>query len=69
MGQDVDLLIVMPDGVHRRKIAQKLYLDLKGLEVAFDLLVATPDDLLKNQENRGLIYAQILKEGEELYAA
>ena len=66
---DVDLLVVMPEGVHRRRIAQLLYQNITGLGVPFDILVATPEDLRKHKDNIGLIYRAILKEGREVYAA
>jgi predicted nucleotidyltransferase len=66
---DIDLLVVMPEGVHRRRIAQFLYQKIIGLGVPFDILVATPDDLQKHKNNIGLIYRTILQEGEEVYAA
>ena len=46
---DIDLLIVMPEGTHRRQTAQKLYREIKGLAVPFDIVVATAQDL----ENTG----------------
>lgn len=66
---DADLLIVVPEGTPRRLTAQRLYLELRGIELPFDLLVVTPDLLEKHQNNPGLIYATIMKEGKELYAA
>ena len=51
---DVDLLVVMPDGVHRRKVAQKLYRESRGIGVPFDILVATPEDLERHKDNIGL---------------
>jgi len=66
---DIDLLVVMPEGVHRRRIAQFLYQKIIGLGVPFDILVATPDDLQKHKNNIGLIYRTILQEGREVYAA
>ncbi len=66
---DIDLLIVMPEGVHRRRIAQLLYQNISGLGVPFDILVATPGDLQKYKDNIGLIYRAILDEGREVYAA
>ncbi len=66
---DIDLLVVMPEGVHRRKTAQDLYQRIRGIGVPFDLLVATPSDLEKHKENIGLIYRTILAEGKEVYAA
>ena len=66
---DVDLLVVMPDGVHRRHTAQRLYREIRGAGVPFDVLVATPTDLEKHKDNIGLIYRTILREGREVYAA
>ena len=66
---DIDLLVVMPEGVHRRKTAQFLYKQIKGLGVPFDIIVATPEDLEKHKDNIGLIYRTVLNEGWEIYAA
>ena len=66
---DVDLLVVMPEGVHRRKTAQELYRRLTGVGVPFDILVATPGDLERHHDNIGLIYRTVLREGREIYAA
>lgn len=66
---DIDVLVVMPDGVHRRKTAQLLYQGITNLGVPFDILVATPDDLEKHKNNIGLIYHSLLHEGVEVYAA
>ena len=64
---DIDLLVVMPEGVHRRRTAQKLYREIKGLRVPFDIVVATAQDLEKHKDNDGLIYKNALKEGIEVY--
>jgi predicted nucleotidyltransferase len=66
---DIDLLVVMPEGVHRRRIAQLLYQKIIQLGVHFDILVATPADLQKHKDKIGLIYRTILQEGREVYAA
>ncbi|MBT4136884.1 MAG: nucleotidyltransferase domain-containing protein [Candidatus Latescibacteria bacterium] len=66
---DIDVLIVMPEGVHRRKTAQLLYREIRGLGVPFDILVTTPKNLEKHKNNIGLIYQTILREGKEVYAA
>lgn len=66
---DIDLLVVMPDGVHRRRTAQELYQKIRGVGVPFDLVVATPRDLEEHKDNPGLIYRTILEEGKEVYAA
>ncbi len=64
---DIDLLVVMPEGVHRRRTAQKLYREIKGLRVPFDIVVATAQDLEKHKDNDGLIYKNAIKEGIEVY--
>jgi uncharacterized protein len=66
---DLDLLIVMPEGAHRRHTAQLLYRRISGLGVPFDLVVATPSDLERHKDNLGLAYRTVLQEGKELYAA
>jgi uncharacterized protein len=66
---DVDLLVVMPEGAHRRRTAQALYRKLRGFGVPVDLVVTTEGDLDCHRDNPGLIYRTILQEGKELYAA
>jgi uncharacterized protein len=66
---DIDLLVVMPNGTHRRHTAQRLYASIHHVSVPFDLLVATPSDLDRHCRNVGLIYSAILEEGVEVYAA
>lgn len=67
-GSDIDVMVVMPDGTHRRKTAQLLYKEIVGLGVPFDIVVTTPNTLKKHENNIGLIYATVLKEGIEVYA-
>jgi len=66
---DIDVLVVMPEGVHRRHTAQHLYRQIRGLGVPFDILVATPGDLARHKDDLGLIYRTVLQEGREVYAA
>ncbi len=66
---DIDVLVVMPEGVHCRRTAQLLYRQIRGLGVPFDILVTTPSTLEKHKDNIGLIYRTVLKEGREIYAA
>jgi len=66
---DVDLLVIMPEGTQRRATAQKLHKEISGIGIPFDVLVATPSDILKHKDNIGLIYRSALREGREVYAA
>lgn len=65
---DVDLLVVMPKGAHKRRTAQRLYRTLRGLPVPVDLLVTTEKDLARHKDNPGLVYRTIVQEGRQLYA-
>jgi len=64
---DLDILVVMPEGTHRRRTAQKLYREIKGISVPFDIVVATPSDLEKHRNNPGL--KTILEEGRTIFTA
>ena len=66
---DIDLLVVVPDGTHRRRTAQKLYRDIRNAGVPFDVVVATSLDIEKHKDNIGLVYRSALREGKEVYAA
>jgi len=66
---NIDVLVVMPEGIHCRRTAQLLYRQIRGLGIPFDILVTTPSTLEKHKDNVGLIYRTILKEGREIYAA
>jgi len=65
---DIDLLVIMPEGVHKRRTSQHLYLNIKNIDVPFDILVTTNSDLMLHKDDIGLIYKSILKEGKEVYA-
>ncbi len=69
MGSDVDVLVVVPDGIHRRKAAQQISVNLVGFGLPVDVVVATPSDLERYGDSPGLIYREIVREGRELYAA
>ena len=66
---DLDVLVVMPEGTHRRHTAQDIYQNLFGIAIPVDIVVATPTDLEKHKDTIGLIYRTILREGREVYAA
>jgi predicted nucleotidyltransferase len=66
---DVDLLVVMPEGTHRRHTAMFLHSQFHGIPLSVDVLVATPSDLERYRDSVGLIYGTILREGQYIYAA
>ncbi|MBM3146744.1 MAG: nucleotidyltransferase domain-containing protein [Actinobacteria bacterium] len=66
---DFDLLVVMPDGTHRRRTAQYLYAHLGSDRPPVDLVVATETDIELHGDTPGYIYRAALREGKELHAA
>jgi predicted nucleotidyltransferase len=66
---DVDLLVVMPDGAHRRRTAQRLHRALAGLGVAKDIVVVTESDVRQFADEPSLVIRPALGEGKELYHA
>jgi predicted nucleotidyltransferase len=66
---DLDVLVVMPDGIHRRKTAQEIYRHLWGFGFAKDIVVVTESDVREYGSNPYMIIKNALEEGKELYHA
>ena len=66
---DLDILVVMPDGIHRRKTAKTIYRRLGGLGISKDVVVVTESDVREYRENPSLVLYPALREGRELYRA
>lgn len=66
---DLDILVVMPDGVHRRQTAQTLYRHLPAIGMGKDIVVVTESDVRDYGENPSLVLYPALREGKEVYAA
>jgi len=66
---DLDLLVIMPDGVHRRRTAQAIYRSLTGLGIAKDIVVVTESDVREYGENPSLVLCPALRDGREIYCA
>jgi len=66
---DIDLLVVKEGPVHRRHLAQEIYMRLAGVGQPVDVVVAVPDDLERYGRSPGLVYRWALEEGKEVYAA
>ena len=69
INSDIDLLVVIPSGMHRRNTAQKIYRNMIGVGFAADIIVVTEDDIEKFKNNMEMIIQPALKEGKLLYAA
>jgi uncharacterized protein len=68
-GSDLDLLVVVPDGVHRRRTAQAIYRTLGGIGFAKDIVVATESDIRQFGQNPSLVLFSALRQGREIYHA
>lgn len=66
---DLDLLVVMPDGIHRRETSRIAYRALRGLGISKDVIVVTQQDLSDYGQEPSLVIAPALAEGKELYHA
>jgi predicted nucleotidyltransferase len=66
---DIDLLVVKADVEHRRRLAQKLHLELYGIAAAVDIVVVTPEDIDYLSGKVGTVVTPALNEGREIYAA
>lgn len=66
---DLDLLVVVRDGVHRRRTAQAIYKSLRGIGFAKDIVVATESDVRRFEDNPSLVIHPALTQGKEIYHA
>jgi predicted nucleotidyltransferase len=66
---DIDLLVVVTEGTNRRTTSARLYGEIRGVRTPFDIVVATPSDLERRRGEDGLVYADIARDGREVYAA
>lgn len=66
---DIDLLVIVPTGMHRRHTAQKIYRNMIGAGFAADIVVVTEEDVALYKERNGMIIMPALTDGRVLYAA
>ena len=66
---DLDVLVIMPDGTHRRKTSQEIYRRMWGFGFAKDIVVVTESDVQEYSANPYMIIKNALEEGRELYHA
>jgi predicted nucleotidyltransferase len=66
---DLDLLVVVRDGTHRRRTASHIYHCLCGLGYPKDVVVVTQEDVNQYGDNPSLIIRAALAGGRELYHA
>jgi predicted nucleotidyltransferase len=65
---DVDFLIVMPVKGSKREKMLEMQLALDDILVAKDIIVVTPDEMLRHRDIPGTIEQPAVLEGQVLYA-
>jgi predicted nucleotidyltransferase len=66
---DVDVMVVMPQGVDHHQTAGLIYMQFGGLGYPVDVIVATPEQLDRYRDDIGFVYYDVIREGKEIYAA
>jgi len=66
---DIDLLVVVPNGLHRRRTAQNIYRNLLGVGFAADIVVVNEEDIEKFRNVEGSVIRPAVTEGRIVYAA
>ena len=67
-GSDVDLLVIMPVTGSKREKRVEMRVALHDITVAKDILLATPEEVLRDKDLVGTIIRPALREGKVLYA-
>ena len=66
---DLDLLVVMPDGMDRLETAYRAHRCLRGLECAADIVVVSESEVAALKDNPSLVIHTALTEGTEVHHA
>jgi predicted nucleotidyltransferase len=66
---DLDMLVVVPDGLPQQEIWNRAHAVMRRYGIATDLVVVSEGILAKYVDSPGLVYEQALREGKELYHA
>ena len=66
---DLDVLVIKSGDYHRGKLTERIYMALRGLGAAVDVIVAKPEDIDRYGESSALVFSAALREGKVLYVA
>lgn len=64
---DLDILVVIPSGIHRRVTARAIYRNLIGVGFAVDLVVVNEEDIERYKDNIGMVIKPALDQGRVIY--
>ncbi len=66
---DLDFLVIVSNGTHRRKTAQMIYKNLIDVGFAADIIVVTEEDVETYKDFDGTVIKPALTEGNLIYDA
>jgi len=64
---DLDLLVVLPQVEHKRKITIQIGNSLSNLQISKDIVVTTPEEIAQYGKTVGNILRPALQEGKTVY--
>lgn len=68
VGSDVDLLVIMPVSGSKRAKQLEMRVALHDIAVPKDIILVTPDEVVRRRDIVGTIIRPALREGKVLYA-
>ncbi len=69
MDSDIDVLVVLPDVGDKRGMAVEIMRTLRDLPIGVDVVVTTPDEIVRRGRLIGTILRPALVEGKVIHAA
>ena len=68
MGRDSDVdLLIIREGGHCWKLVGRMYRKLRGVGVAVDAIVVSPEDVERYKDSHALVIKPALREGRVVY--
>ncbi|MCX6131673.1 MAG: nucleotidyltransferase domain-containing protein [Proteobacteria bacterium] len=66
---DLDFLVIVPNGINSRQLAQTLYINMPKVGIAVDLVVVTESQAQLMRDEYWTVVYEALEKGVELYVA
>jgi len=66
---DLDLLVIKGGKFNRDRVIRDVYRSLRNVEIAIDVVVATPEEIERYRDSYCLVIYPAIREGRTVYAA
>lgn len=66
---DLDILVVVPDGVDLMSANKEAYRQLRGCGLDVDVLYVNASHFMRHAGTPGYVFQEVLRDGREIYAA